>query len=134
MLVNQKQTQQIQQCHSSNFNSKRKQTNKINIKQLLLCCSDINKLVLQLYLLNLLNTIGQPNKSIQATDNEAYGVLRGKGRGEGRGVYQPIELKDNAAYSTVLVNVQTAHNTMGTNADYEVISGKPDYVYEIPNI
>ena len=65
-----------------------------------------------------------------------YGVLRGDGGGErGGGVFQPIEPKDNAAYSAV--NVHTAHNhsiTMDTNAAYEVTSMKTDYVYEITNI
>ena len=40
--------------------------------------------------------LGQP-KSISTADNEAYGVLREGGGG----ISQSIELKDNAAYSTV---------------------------------
>ena len=76
---------------------------------------------------------GQPKKSISTADNEAYGVL--KGRGGGGGVSQPIELKDNAAYSTV--NVHTAHShsiTVDTNVAYGITSVKTDHVYEIPNI
>ena len=80
-----------------------------------------------------MNTLGQPKKNIPTADNEAYGILSGRGGGGGRGggVSVPIELKDNAAYSAV-----TAHNqfiTMDTNVAYGVSSVKTDYVYEIPN-
>ena len=71
--------------------------------------------------------------NIPTADNEAYGILRGTGGGGGGGgVSEPIELKDNAAYSAV-----TAHNqsiTMDTNVAYGITSVKKDYVYEIPNI
>ena len=71
--------------------------------------------------------VGQ-SKNILIECNEAYGVVRGGGGG----VFQSVELKDNAAYSAV--NVHTAHNqstTMDISTAYEVIS---DHVYENPNI
>ena len=46
--------------------------------------------------------LGEPDK-LQSVENESYGVLGG-------GVSQPIELEDNAAYSSVLQTQSAPHS------------------------
>ena len=69
--------------------------------------------------------IGEPDK-LQSVENECYGVLGG-------GVPQSIELKDNAAYSSVLQTQSAPHSqsiAVNDNVAYGTTTEETDQSYE----